>query len=233
MSLVRRSAAVITAAAILAAAPVLAKQPETEEQKTLYAVGQIVAKQLSVFTLTAEELEWVVAGAKDGVTGEKPAIDQSQYNDKVQELAKKRRSATAEKQAAANKAYLETAAKEKGAIKSDSGLIFFNVKEGTGESPKGTDTVKVHYKGTLVDGREFDSSFKRGKPVELPLGNVIKCWTEGVQKMKPGGKAKLVCPSTIAYGENGAGEMILPGATLLFDIELIEVLKKEPAPAKK
>ncbi|KAB2897584.1 MAG: FKBP-type peptidyl-prolyl cis-trans isomerase [Burkholderiaceae bacterium] len=102
-----------------------------------------------------------------------------------------------------------------------SGLVYESLKEGSGESPKATDTVKVHYKGTFPDGKEFDSSYKRGEPTEFPLNRVIPCWTEGVQRMKPGGKAKLVCPASIAYGARGAGNVIPPNATLHFEIELI------------
>lgn len=104
-----------------------------------------------------------------------------------------------------------------------SGLVFESLKDGSGETPKATDTVKVHYKGTLLDGKEFDSSYKRGEPTEFPLNRVISCWTEGVQRMKPGGKAKLTCPPSIAYGASGAGGVIPPNATLNFEIELISV----------
>ena len=106
-----------------------------------------------------------------------------------------------------------------------SGLVYESLKDGTGESPKATDTVKVHYKGTFLDGKEFDSSYKRGEPTEFPLNRVIPCWTEGVQRMKPGGKAKLTCPPAIAYGERGAGGVIPPNSTLNFEIELISVRK--------
>jgi FKBP-type peptidyl-prolyl cis-trans isomerase FkpA len=106
-----------------------------------------------------------------------------------------------------------------------SGLIYESLKEGTGESPKATDTVKVHYKGTFLDGKEFDSSYKRDEPTEFPLNRVIPCWTEGVQRMKPGGKAKLTCPAAIAYGERGAGGVIPPNSTLNFEIELISARK--------
>lgn len=108
-------------------------------------------------------------------------------------------------------------------VTTPSGLIFQSLKEGTGESPKATDTVKVHYKGTFLDGKEFDSSYKRGEPTEFPLNRVIPCWTEGVQRMKPGGKAKLTCPPAIAYGERGAGGVIPPNATLNFEVELVSV----------
>lgn len=115
-------------------------------------------------------------------------------------------------------------AKEPGAVVTDSGLVFRSLKEGKGPSPQATDTVRVHYKGTLPDGKEFDSSYSRGQPAEFPLNRVIKCWTEGVQKLKVGGKAKLTCPPGIAYGERGAGGVIPPGATLLFEVELLGIV---------
>ena len=115
------------------------------------------------------------------------------------------------------------AAKEAGAVATASGLVYLSLRDGTGASPAETDTVKVHYKGTLPDGKEFDSSYKRGQPAEFPLNRVIKCWTEGVQHMKVGGKAKLVCPSAIAYGERGVSGLIPPNSTLLFEIELLGI----------
>ena len=114
-------------------------------------------------------------------------------------------------------------AQSAGAITTASGLVYESLKEGTGASPKATDTVKVHYKGMFLDGKEFDSSYKRGEPTEFPLNRVIPCWTEGVQRMKPGGQAKLICPPSIAYGARGAGGLIPPNATLHFEIELISV----------
>jgi FKBP-type peptidyl-prolyl cis-trans isomerase FkpA len=109
----------------------------------------------------------------------------------------------------------------------DSGLVYKSLKDGTGASPTATDVVRVHYRGTLQDGKEFDSSHKRGQPAEFPLNRVIKCWTEGVQKMKVGGKAQLTCPPGIAYGERGTpGGPIPPNATLNFEIELLAVVGK-------
>jgi FKBP-type peptidyl-prolyl cis-trans isomerase FkpA len=110
-------------------------------------------------------------------------------------------------------------------VTTKSGLVYQSLKDGTGASPAATDTVKVHYRGTFTDGREFDSSYKRGEPTEFPLNRVIPCWTEGVQLMKPGGKAKLTCPAAIAYGERGAGGVIPPNTTLNFEVELISVKK--------
>ena len=125
--------------------------------------------------------------------------------------------ATAQSDAAAK------SAKEPGAVVSESGLVYRSLKEGQGPSPQATDTVRVHYRGTLPDGREFDSSYSRGQPAEFPLNRVIRCWTEGVQKLKVGGKAKLTCPPAIAYGDRGAGGVIPPGATLLFEVELLGI----------
>ena len=200
-----------------------ADAPKTEEQKTLYALGLLVARSLGIFQLAPAELEYVKQGITDAVTGKSPMVDLKVYGEKVQELARSRRKAQGEKLAASGKDFLDKAAKEKGAVKTDSGLVYFSLKEGTGASPKATDTVKVNYRGTLPDGKEFDSSYKRGVPAEFRLDKVIKCWTEGLQKMKPGGKARLVCPPTLAYGDAGAGELILPGATLVFEVELLEV----------
>ncbi len=125
--------------------------------------------------------------------------------------------------AAAQDAALDKAAKEAGATRTDTGLVYRSLKDGTGASPAATDTVKVHYRGTFPDGKEFDSSYGRGQPASFPLNQVIPCWTEGVQKMKVGGKAKLTCPSTIAYGTRGAGKVIPPNATLQFEVELLGI----------
>jgi len=119
---------------------------------------------------------------------------------------------------------MSVASAQSAPVTTPSGLIYQSLKEGSGTSPAASDTVKVHYRGTFPDsGKEFDSSYKRGEPIEFPLSGVIPCWTEGVQKMKPGGKAKLVCPPNIAYGARGAGGVIPPNATLNFEVELISV----------
>jgi FKBP-type peptidyl-prolyl cis-trans isomerase FkpA len=136
-------------------------------------------------------------------------------------------SAPAEKATGVNRAssgsYLDKAAAEPGAIRTGSGLVYRELKVGTGASPKVTDTVKVHYRGTLVDGTEFDSSYKRNEPAQFPLNQVIPCWTEGVQRMKVGGKSQLVCPPNIAYGDRGSPPVIPPGATLIFEVELLGI----------
>jgi FKBP-type peptidyl-prolyl cis-trans isomerase FkpA len=119
--------------------------------------------------------------------------------------------------------FAQVAAKEPGARVTATGLVFRSLQDGQGASPVATDKVKVHYRGTFPDGKEFDSSFKRNQPIDFPLNAVIPCWTEGVQLMKVGGKAKLTCPPSIAYGARGAGGVIPPNATLQFEVELIAI----------
>lgn len=217
---------IIAALITLLAVPAFAAEaPKTENEKTLYAIGLVLARQIAVFNLSPSELEFVKQGLSDAVSGKTPAVDVDAYSKKVQDLVNARRTAQGEKLTATTKEYVDKAAKEKGAIKTESGLIYLSLNDGTGASPAATDTVKVHYRGTLVDGQEFDSSYKRNQPAEFPLKGVIKCWTEGLQKMKVGGKAKLVCPPAIAYGTKGAGALIPPNATLVFEVELLDIKK--------
>lgn len=196
---------------------------KTDDQKTLYAIGMTVSKSLAVFSLTPAEFEGVLKGLRDAQEGKKPEIDMAGQTVKIQEFAKARRKLQSDKLAPANKEVLEKAAKEKGAVKTESGLVFISLKDGTGASPKSTDTVKVNYRGVLFDGREFESSTKRGKSSEFRVDSVIKCLNEGLQKMKTGGKARMVCPAAIGYGDNGFGDTILPGSTLDFEVELLEI----------
>jgi FKBP-type peptidyl-prolyl cis-trans isomerase FkpA len=217
---------IIIALVTLLAVPAFAADgPKTEEQKTFYAIGVALARQVAVFDLTPAEFVLVQQGFADSAPGKKPEIDLDTYGPKVQELVQARRAVQEAKSAVAGKEFIDKAAKEKGAVKTDSGLVYLSLKEGSGASPAATDKVKVHYRGTLIDGKEFDSSYKRNQPIDFPLTGVIKCWTEGVQLMKPGGKAKLVCPSAIAYGEKGSPPVIPPNATLVFEVELLEVIK--------
>ncbi len=207
-----------------------AQELKTDDEKTLYSIGVAISKSLDVFNLTPAEFDVVKRGLTDGVTGKKTLVELDQNTQqKINQFAQARMAQAAEKNKAASKAFLDKAAKEKGAQKTASGLIYTSVKEGSGPSPKDTDTVKVNYKGTFIDGKEFDSSAKHGKPAEFAVNQVIPCWTEGLQKMKVGGKAKLVCPSSIAYGDRG-NAAIPAGSTLVFDVELLEIVKP-PAPA--
>lgn len=197
---------------------------ETEEQKTLYALGLLMGGNLARLNVTPAELELVKKGLTDAATNQKPQVDLAQYGPKVQSFAQARAAAGNQAEKAKGVAFQEAAAKEQGAVKSASGLVFRSLKAGVGPSPTATDTVRVHYEGKLIDGTVFDSSMQRGQPLEFSLSGVIPCWTEGVQKMKVGEKAKLVCPSEIAYGERGQGK-IPPGATLVFEVELLEIKK--------
>ncbi len=193
----------------------------TDEEKTIYAVGLSIARSLSRLDLSPQEVQIVTRAITDSAAG-KPAEDLSEWGPKIQPLSQARAARVLEKQKAAAAAYIDKAAAEPGAVKTESGLIYRDVTPGTGASPKATDTVKVNYRGTLLDGTEFDSSYKRNEPASFQLNGVIPCWTEGMQKMKVGGKAVLVCPSNLAYGDQGNHD-IPGGATLIFEVELLDV----------
>lgn len=202
-----------------------AAEPKTDEQKTLYAIGVALSQQLQAFGLSEQELQYVNAGLADGALQRPSKVDMKTYGPKIKELAQERVASVVKRQTEASKAFIEKAASEPGAIKTESGAIVIPIKQGSGATPKADDTVTVHYKGTLTDGTVFDSSMDRGEPVTIPLNGVIKCWTEGVQKIKVGGKAKLVCPADVAYGNRGAPPNIKPGATLVFEVELLDIVK--------
>jgi FKBP-type peptidyl-prolyl cis-trans isomerase FkpA len=198
-----------------------APKPMTDDEKTVYALGLTMYRSLGQFDLSPEEWTVLKKALTDAAAG-KPAVDIDTWGPKIQGLASARAARAAEKQKALSAAYLSKAAAEAGAQKTESGLVYRELRPGTGDSPKATDTVKVNYRGTLVDGTEFDSSYKRGEPAQFPLNGVIRCWTEGVQKMKIGGKSQLVCPADLAYGDGGRPG-IPGGATLIFEIELLEI----------
>jgi FKBP-type peptidyl-prolyl cis-trans isomerase FkpA len=203
-----------------------APEPKTEDQKTVYTLGVMVGRSIGVFNLSPEELELVKAGISDTINKKKPAVAIETYEPKVNELARTRSVASANAEKGRAKSVIEAAAREPGAVKLPSGMVIRTTKPGTGPKPEASDQVKVHYQGTLTDGTVFDSSIKRKEPATFPLGGVIKCWTEGVQKMKVGEKAILTCPSELAYGDNGRPPTIPGGATLIFDVELLEILPK-------
>ncbi|HKC24107.1 MAG TPA: FKBP-type peptidyl-prolyl cis-trans isomerase [Thermoanaerobaculia bacterium] len=197
---------------------------KTDEEKTMYAIGLVISRNLGPFTLTDHELELVKMGLADGVH-KTPKVPIDVYGPKVNELAKQRSQAAAATEKKAGEGFLAKAGAEKGAVKKPSGLVFLELKAGSGPTPKPTDSVKVNYRGTLTDGTEFDSSYKRNEPASFRLDQVVPCWTEGVQLMKVGGKARLTCPAAIAYGDAGSPPLIKPGATLIFEVELLEIAK--------
>lgn len=200
-------------------------QAMNEQDKTLYALGVLIGKNVESFQLTEKELDFVKQGFTDGVTHKTLEVDADRYRKQLDELHRTRTAAAGKAEAEAGKAFLDKAAAEPGAKKTASGLVIAEIKPGTGASPKPTDQVKVHYHGTLTNGKVFDSSVQRGEPATFPLTGVIPCWTEGLQLMKVGGKSRLVCPADIAYGERGAPPDIKPGATLVFEVELLDIVK--------
>ena len=209
------------------AAPVLAADPTTDDQKAFYALGVGLSKQLmQLQPLTPDEINMITSGMGDALGGKPAKADPEQFGPKIREIAQARMKVAGEAEKKKGTEFLEKASKEKGAKKTESGLVYQETTPGTGEQPKASDTVKVNYRGTLIDGTEFDSSYKRNQPATFPLSGVIKCWTEGLQLMKVGGKSKLVCPSDIAYGDRGSPPTIKPGSTLVFEVELLSIEKK-------
>ena len=192
----------------------------TDEQKEIYALGLSISRSLKQFSLSPAELELVKRGMTDAASG-KPAEKLEEWEPRIDDLIRTRSAKAAEQEKVSGKAYADKFVAG-GGVKTISGLAYRQSTAGTGESPKASDTVKVHYRGTLIDGSEFDSSYKRNQPATFPLNGVIKCWTEGVQLMKVGGKSTLVCPSDLAYGDGGRPG-IPGGATLVFEIELLGI----------
>jgi FKBP-type peptidyl-prolyl cis-trans isomerase FkpA len=198
---------------------------ETDEQKTLYTLGMLLGRNIKPFALTPDELMIVQSGLTDSVTNAKPKVELEVYGPKVNELAQKRAASGADEAKKKGQEFADNVAKEKDASKTASGVVIRTIKAGSGASPTADDVVKVHYEGKLVDGTVFDSSIKRGEPVEFPLNGVVPCWTEALQKMKKGEKAQVVCPSAVAYGDRGSPPSIPPGATLSFEVELLDFHK--------
>jgi FKBP-type peptidyl-prolyl cis-trans isomerase len=229
------AAAAVALSLLAGAAPARAeKAPSTDDEKTLYALGVSLARNLEPFRLSEDELQFLISGLRDEVTGKPAQVPIDEYGPKIRTLAQTRQGQTAAEEKTAGQEFLAKEASADGVTKAPSGLLKRVVKQGSGPSPTPDDTVKVHYHGTLRDGTVFDSSVDRGEPATFPLGRVIPCWTEALQTMKVGEKAHITCPPEIAYGDRGAPPRIKPGATLAFDVELLEIVKapegKAPAP---
>jgi FKBP-type peptidyl-prolyl cis-trans isomerase FkpA len=198
---------------------------KTEDDKTIYALGLSMSRAVTTLGLSEAELEILQQGLRDGALGKEPKVDLQAYGPKIQELAQQRLTAVGASEQKEAASFLEKAAKGKGVKKTASGILYKEEKAGSGETPTAESKVKVHYHGTLRDGSMFDSSVERGEPVTFPLGNVIPCWTEGLQTMKVGGKTRFWCPAKLAYGDRGAPPKIKPGAALVFDVELLGIEK--------
>src|SRR5262245_53175562 len=204
-----------------------ADELKTDDEKTIYAFGAMLGTRFAApLQLTPAEVEVFKKGLSDTAGGGQPAFPVESYGPKLDALVKARAASRAGGEKAKGQALRDLAAQEQGAVKTPSGLVYKSLKSGSGPSPSATDTVRVHYTGTLTDGKVFDSSVQRGQPAEFPLNGVIPCWTEAVQRMKVGEKAKIACPSEIAYGDAGHPPGIPGGATLVFEVELLGIKGK-------
>ena len=197
------------------------------ETQASYGVGFQMGEQLKSNPFEGLALEAVVAGLKDAFAGQAPQVDNDTLRDAFGEIHKRMQAAKEEASKAVieeGTKYLEENAKRDEVTVTESGLQYEVIAEGDGETPVAASTVRVHYHGTLINGTTFDSSYERGQPAEFPVGGVIKGWTEALQLMKVGAKYRLYVPHELAYGEQGAGAAIAPYSTLIFDVELLDVL---------
>jgi len=207
--------------------------PKTDEEKQLYTLGILISRQVETFDFTDKEIEIVKAGVDQGSRG-RGKLEQAEMEKlipKLQELQSKRIEAAGAKAKEEGTAYLAKAEKEAGAVKLPSGVIVKVTKEGTGAVPTASDKVKVNYEGKLLSGKVFDASSMHGGPAEFPLAGLVPCWSEGFQQLKVGAKAQLTCPSETAYGAQGQPPTIPGNSVLVFDVELLEIMKAEPVPA--
>jgi FKBP-type peptidyl-prolyl cis-trans isomerase FklB len=204
--------------------------PQTLLEKVAYGVGLGLGRNLAADDIQLD-LNWLVKGVQDGMDKtSKPLLTDEEYQATMNEFQKQMQvkqqaaaQAAGEKNKADGAAFLAANAKKQGVVTTKSGLQYQVIKRGTGATPKATDTVKVHYHGTLLDGTVFDSSVQREEPAQFPVNRVIPGWTEALQLMKVGDKFRLFIPSNLAYGERGAGGDIGPNATLVFDVELLDI----------
>jgi FKBP-type peptidyl-prolyl cis-trans isomerase len=199
-----------------------------DDENTLYALGALISGNLKAMNLSPAEVETVKRGLTDSLTGKKLQADPAKYEQKIQSLASARIASTANANKESGKAYAAKIASEKGVQKTPSGVLYQSLQEGTGAKPKATDTVKVNLEGKLTDGTVFDDSAKK-TPTSLVMNQLFPCFSEGIAKMKVGGKARLVCPSSTAFGDQGRPPTVPPGSTLVFEVQLLEA-KATPNP---
>jgi len=225
--------AMTLATTMVAVSSAQAFELKNDEQKLSYSLGLVLGEKLKM-DLETMDLEAFQEGIKAIYSGTTPLMDNQQVNEtmqafQVRKMEEQRQAAAkiAQGNLEAGQAFLAENGKKEGVKTTESGLQYEELTAGTGKQPTAEDTVKVHYRGTLIDGTEFDSSYARNEPVSFPLNGVIPGWTEGLQLMKEGGKARLAIPADLAYGPGGMGNAIGPNSTLLFDVELLEV---NPAP---
>ncbi len=231
----KKSILVLALSSVIASAPVLAATPDTEDQKLSYGLGMMLGQRLKV-DFDKLDFDMVRQGIEDSFTGGETKMTAVEVDEVMQtwqkgkmEAQRKQMEALSQENKSAGDTFRAENGNKAGVVTTDSGLQIEMLTEGEGDNPTAEDSVRVHYRGTLIDGTEFDSSYSRGEPVTFPLQGVIKGWTEGLQLMKKGGKARLVIPSDLAYGPGGAGEMIGPNATLVFDVELLDINPQDEA----
>lgn len=205
---------------------------ETPEDKTSYSIGVDIGKHFQQQDIQIK-MDSFISGVKDGQEGGEYQLSDQEIRDtliglqaKILEKQNEERQDLAQKNLQEGKAFLDNHKEKEGVQTTASGLQYRIIEEGQGETPDANDRVTTNYRGTLIDGTEFDSSYKRGEPMEFPVNGVIPGWTEALQMMKAGAKWELVVPPELAYGEHGVGNIIGPNATLIFEIELLEVHKK-------
>lgn len=223
--------AAIVCAVLLAGQVFAEEQPVLKDQKdkVSYSIGTDIANNLKKQSIDVDP-DLLARGIKDAYSGSKPLLTEKEVHDTLTAFQKEMMAKMQEKQKKAGdknkidgEAFLAENKKKDGVKTLPSGLQYSVIKEGAGKMPKATDTVTVNYKGTLIDGTEFDSSYRRGQPVSFPVNGVIAGWTEALQLMKEGAKWQLFIPSSLAYGEKGAGNTIGPNAVLIFEVELISI----------
>jgi FKBP-type peptidyl-prolyl cis-trans isomerase FkpA len=206
---------------------------KNDDERVIYALGRALGRNVAPFNLSAAEVKLLNDGVRDQLADKKSPVDLPAYTQKINDLLRARMGALAEKEIAKGREYAAAFTKEEGVKEIPGGGWYKSLAAGSGDMPTAADTVKVHYRGTLIDGTEFDSSYKRGEPIETGLqGGLIQCWLKAIPLIKKGGKAKLVCPSEVAYGEEGRPPTIKGGATLVFEVELVDIVKA-PKDGKK
>lgn len=199
--------------------------PVSEEERSLYTLGQLISRTLDTFELTAAELAQVQAGLADGVLNRPPQVDLAAEAPRLPALQASRRERAIQRERDAAQSYLQRYSEMPGSERTASGILLQPLQSGHGPAPTDTDHVSVHYEGALVDGTVFESSRQRGEPATLPVKGVIACWTEALQRMRVGARQRVICPPELAYGERGSPPVIRPGATLVFDIELLAIVR--------
>jgi FKBP-type peptidyl-prolyl cis-trans isomerase len=226
-----RKTPLLVAACLLAAASSCAAEAQlaSDDQKTLYAVGFAMSQRLTGFGIESADVELILKGLEDGLLGSDAKVAMETYGPKIEDFLLSKRAVVTSQEKELGQVYRDEVALAPGAVTTESGLIYFEQQAGTGQAPAATDSVKIHYHGTFRDGGVFDSSREAGEPASLKLDGVVPCFSEGIQRMKVGGKSKLVCPPDLAYGDQGFPPVIPPGATLVFEVELLEIVAAQTA----